>query len=198
MLQKQYFFETVRIYGFSDSLQPLDRSEKVRGGESGPTDKKFEEPEGKVRFLTPDEDSRLLVAVKQPLRTIILVGIHTGLRIFAEALTLHGENVDLVSGFVTVETAYAKGKQTDTLPINRILVEALARLNMTATSEWVFVNRSGKCYQPIRTAFENDCRHAKPADVTPHTCGTRSRADWGCRAQGTGHFRRLDAGRNRK
>jgi integrase len=59
----------------------------------------------------------------------------SGLRSLAEALTLRWENVDLESGFLTVEAAYAKGKQTDTLPINRILVDALARLKRTAVNE---------------------------------------------------------------
>ncbi len=61
--------------------------------------------------------------------------------------------------------------RSDTLPINRILVDALARLKKTAMNEWVFVNRSGQPYRSIRTAFENACTHAKLADVTPHTLG---------------------------
>jgi len=48
-------------------------------------------------------------------------------------------------------------------------VEALARLKKTAMSEWVFVNRSGPPRKSIRTAFENACRRATLADVTPHT-----------------------------
>jgi integrase len=78
-------------------------------------------------------------------------------------------HADVRKRVLTVEAAYAKSKQTDTLPINRILVEAMARLKKTATSDWVFVNRSGKPYKSIRTPFENACRHAKLADVTPHT-----------------------------
>ena len=45
----------------------------------------------------------------------------------------------------------AKGL-TALLPINRILVEALARLKKTAVNEWVFVNRAGQPYRSIRTA----------------------------------------------
>jgi integrase len=86
--------------------------------------KKFEESEGKLRFLTEEEEGRLLAAAKEPLRTSILVGIYTGLRILAEALTLKWENIDLQRAYLTVEAAYAKGKQTDTLPLNHILVQA--------------------------------------------------------------------------
>jgi hypothetical protein len=40
-----------------------------------------------------------------PLRSIILVGIHTGLRIKAEVLVLQKTDVDLVRGLVTVQAA---------------------------------------------------------------------------------------------
>jgi len=131
--------------------------------------KKFEESEGKARFLTEEEETRLLAAAKEPLRTIILVGIYTGLRILAEALTLRWDNIDLHRGYLTVEAAYAKGKQTDTLPLNKILMEALAKLKKTAKSEYVFVSRDGKPFKSIRTAFETACRNAKLSDVSPHT-----------------------------
>jgi integrase len=56
---------------------------------------KLEESKGKLRYLTHDEEARLLAVTREPLRTIILLGINTGLRIKAEALTLRWENVDL-------------------------------------------------------------------------------------------------------
>jgi len=58
---------------------------------------------------------------------------------------------------------------TDTLPLNRILIEALTRLEATATSEWVFVYRFGRRFKSIRSAFETACRHANLSGVTPHT-----------------------------
>jgi integrase len=118
---------------------------------------KFEESEGKVRLLTEEEESRLLAAAKEPLRTIILVGIYTGLRILAEALTLKWQNINLQRGFLSVAAAYAKGKQTDMLPLNAILVDALTKLKKTAKSRWVFVNHDGKPFKSIRTAFETAC-----------------------------------------
>ena len=50
------------------------------------------------------------MVAKELLGTIILVGIHTGLRILAEALTLRWEKVDLARVFLLVEAAYAEGK----------------------------------------------------------------------------------------
>ncbi len=131
--------------------------------------KKLEESEGKLRFLTEEEEGRLLAVAQEPLRTIILVGIYTGLRVFAEALTLRWENVDLMRGFMTVEAAYAKGKQTDTFPINRIVIEALARLKASATNDWVFVSRDGAPFKSIRTIFTTACKRANLTGVTPHT-----------------------------
>jgi integrase len=110
-----------------------------------------------------------LTTASEPLRTIILVGIYAGLRIFAEALTLRWVNIDLVKGFLTVEAAYAKNKETGTLPLNRILVEDLTKLKGKAKSEWVFVNKEGKPFKSIRTAFATACRRANLSDVTPHT-----------------------------
>jgi hypothetical protein len=52
------------------------------------------------------------------------VEIYTGLRNLAGGLTLRWEKVDVARGSLTLEAAYAEDKQTDTLPVNRVLVEA--------------------------------------------------------------------------
>jgi integrase len=88
---------------------------KYEGANPASGIKGTKESPGKTRFLSPDEEAELLAVAKEPLRTIILVGIHTGLRIIAEALTLRWENVDLVQGLLTVEAAYAKNKETETI-----------------------------------------------------------------------------------
>jgi integrase len=130
--------------------------------------KRFEESKGRVRFLEEKEEHDLLAAATEPLRTIILVGIHAGLRVFSEALTLTWTNVDLRLKTLTVEAAYAKGKETRTVPLNSVLVEALRRLHATRRTEFVFTKQDGQPLRSIKTAFTTACRRANLLDVTPH------------------------------
>jgi integrase len=53
------------------------------------------EEKTRLRFLEREEERQLLEHASEPLRTLILVGIYTGLRIQAEALALRWEDVDL-------------------------------------------------------------------------------------------------------
>jgi len=127
------------------------------------------ESEGRLRFLDPDEEARLLAAATAPgLRAIILVGIHAGLRIESEALTLSPTDVDFRTGLLTVTSAYAKSGKTRRVPMNRVLRAALAPLKERAAGSTLFVSRDGMPYRSIRTAFETACRRAGLRGVSPH------------------------------
>jgi integrase len=126
------------------------------------------ESEGRTRHLTQEEEGRLLGAAKEPLRTLIILGTNTGLRIEAEALTLRWDNLDLEEGYLTVEGAYSKNHETATIPLNNRAVEALKTLKTASRGEYVFVGRNGKPLKSIRTAFTTACNHAKLSGVTPH------------------------------
>jgi integrase len=126
------------------------------------------ESEGRTRTLTFEEEAALLEASGEPLRTMIIVGVNTGLRIHAEGLTLRRDNVDLHGGYLTVEAAYAKNKETETIPLNSTAREAL-RAHMARTSgEYVFTSRNGKPFKSIRTIFTTACEHVNLTGVTPH------------------------------
>lgn len=137
---------------------------------SGRQVKRLKESKGRVRFLEAEEEAQLLAAAKEPLKTIILLGIHAGLRIQSEACTLRRDHIDSKRGLITVEAAYAKSGQTRTIEMNSILRQALAsHLERSGDVEYVFRGRGGKIYRDPRTAFENARDHAGLGkDVTPH------------------------------
>src|SRR5215831_7436610 len=122
-----------------------------------------------LRFLDLDEEARLLAKTAEPLRSIILLGIHTGLRIEAEALTLKWNCVDFNRGIMTVEAAYAKNGRTRPILLNSIAFRILKQLKATATSEYVFVTKHGTPYHGLGSSFRRARNRAGLSDVTPHT-----------------------------
>jgi len=138
-------------------------------GKPGDGIERLKETKGRVRFLEQDEETRLLAQAREPLRTIILTGIYTGVRVKSEALTLTWDNVDFRRRQLTVLAAYAKNGETRTIPLNSVLTEALERLAVNAKREYVFVKRDGSPYRSIKSAFTTACKNANLIGVTPHT-----------------------------
>ncbi len=131
--------------------------------------KRVKESEGRLRFLEPAEEAALLAELREPHRTLVLVGLHAGLRVRAEALSLTWENVDLRRGLLTVQAAFAKAGKTRTVPINSVLRAALAERKAMAQGEHVFTRRrDGKPLRALRTVFMNAVAAAKLEGVTPH------------------------------
>jgi len=130
---------------------------------------KLKEPEGRVRFLSPEEERALLDACTSPqLRAVILLGIHAGLRIPSEALSLTWEGVDLKRRTLTVRGTHSKTSKTRTVPINSVLLHALQSLRMGRSGGPIFVN-GGEPLKSVRTAFDTARKKAGLGeDVTPH------------------------------
>jgi len=131
--------------------------------------KLLKEPTQRLRFLEPEEERRLLEVVAEPLQTMILVGIHCGLRLRSEALTLRWDDVDLRRGLLTVQAAYAKNGQTRTVPLNSVVRSAIERLQAWGSGGFVFVKPNGMPYYSVRNIFDAACKRAGLGDVTPHT-----------------------------
>lgn len=129
----------------------------------------FEESEGKIRFLEPEEEACLLAAAPEPLRSMIVVGVNCGLRLASEGLTLQWESVDLARRRLTILSAYSKNKRPRTIPLNTMALEALAKLKAKATSPYVFEKKNGEPYKSFRTSFEKACATAGLKDLTPHS-----------------------------
>ncbi len=131
--------------------------------------KLLQESKGRVRFLEPDEERRLLDTASEPLRSLIMLAINTGLRVQSEALTLRWADVDLPRGLLTVSGTYAKNGQTRTVPLNARAKTALRHLHSLSRGDMVFAKSDGLGYRSMRTAFELACQRAGLREVTPHT-----------------------------
>jgi len=101
---KNLFFRA-RDWGKYEGDNPVSRVKMVK------------ESKGRVRFLEPKEEQRLLENTSETLRTLILTGIYSGVRVKSEALTLRKEDVDLKRGILTVRDAFAKNGEARTVPI---------------------------------------------------------------------------------
>ena len=119
--------------------------------------------------LTADQITRLLARLGEPVRTMVLVGILTGLRV-GEILGLRWKDVDLVSGELKVEQAIYRGLAGSpktkgsrrTLPLPQALLPVLARVERHSATrseeELVFRSRTGRPLNDSNLLH----RHLKP------------------------------------
>lgn len=126
----------------------------------------FKEPREKDRVLELEEEDRLLAACTEPLKTMVLVGLHCGLRMQSEILTLRWDCVDLRRKTITVTAAYSKNGKTPTVSLNSTVLAALAR--HPRTGDFVFVKPNGSPYTSVR-GFRSASQRTGLTKVTPHT-----------------------------
>jgi integrase len=133
---------------------------------------RLKESVGRLRFLEPDEEVRLLAQLDEPYRTLALAGIHAGLRVRSEGLSLTWRDIDLVRGLLTVPADIAKNGRERKIRINSVLLPALRALKarpLVGLGQHVFTRRDGRPLANIRNVFRRACRRAGlDADVTPH------------------------------
>ena len=128
----------------------------------------FQEDNSRTRYLTEEEEERLLAQCKPHLYRVVLTGIHTGLR-KSELLSLTWNNINFDHRLVTVEAAYAKNGEARSVPMSSRLTETLLPIRiLDDPNAPVFYNSEGKPYRDISTAFNSAVRRAEIEDFTFH------------------------------
>jgi integrase len=121
------------------------------------------EPQGRLRWLTQEEITRLLDAAaksrNKELRAAVIIALNTGLR-RGELLELTWERVDLSRGVIRLEIT--KSGRRREVPMNDDSYRALVGLG-SKTAGRVFKTRY------IQTAYNNAVEAAKLDDVNFHT-----------------------------
>jgi len=122
------------------------------------------EAQGRLRWLEPDEQARLLAACRASrnpqLFNIVTVALETGLRV-SELLGLTWDRVDLSRGVIRLELT--KSGRRREIPMRQVVYNVLASLPEP---------REGRVWRlrNIRTAFENAVAVAKLDNFHFHDC----------------------------
>lgn len=148
--------------------------------------RKFREGPGRLRYLTPAEADRLMLAAAPHLQGIIAVALHTGGRL-REILALTWADVDLEGRSVTFRRETTKSRKTRSVPMSPALHATLLRLRRGRPDQLLFTwnERPLRC---IRTAFEAACAKAGLEDVVFH-CLRATFSSW--YVQNGGNIERL-------
>jgi len=127
----------------------------------------LKEPPGRIRYLEKGEIPTLLDACVEPLRSIVLLAIHTGMR-RGELLALKWEHVDLQRRQLLVETS--KNGESRHVPLSHTAVETLSRLKEGARGPWVFPSRrrGGERLKSVDSSFRRAVQEAGIDDFRFH------------------------------
>jgi integrase len=129
--------------------------------------KRLHEENHLERILSPEEQARFLRAANEPLRTILMVALHTGMR-RGEILTLPWSCVDFERALITVVNP--KNGRSRKIPVNEILAQTLRRRKPdTDGAIFVFADpETGQPWGSVKTAFRASLRRAGIAGFRFH------------------------------
>ena len=84
-------------------------------------DQRDEEP----RYLNGEEQTGLIDASNEPLKTIVIAGLNGGFRAVAELLPLRWSSVDYEKREIVVESNYSKNHRRRSVAMNSVLYQAM-------------------------------------------------------------------------
>jgi len=132
----------------------------------------LKEPEGRVRYLTPEEIVRLLDSCAKHLRPIVRLALATGMR-RGEILGLLWSEVSLERGVITLSGERTKTERSRSIPLNQDAREVLkgAEQKRVEKCDLVFHHRRGRApraYGSIKTSWKSACKRAGLTNLRFH------------------------------
>ena len=136
----------------------------------------FTEDNEKLRYLSEDEEERLMKELPSYLKPIVICALTTGLR-KSNILNLRWENVDFEMGFIEILKQENKGKKKIQIPLSSRLKAELEKIGIKDKG-YVFVShRKPSAYKNISDGFKEACKRAGIENFRfhdlRHTVGTR-------------------------
>jgi integrase len=129
----------------------------------------------KDRTLTKEEEKRLLAECDDSIRDIVIVGLHTGMRI-NEILDLTWEQTDLENEVIVVQ--HTKNKKIRKIPMNSVLRRLFENVKILDRHQRYVFKHGNIRYSSVAWAFRKAVKKAGISRITlhglRHTYGTQS------------------------
>lgn len=136
----------------------------------------LKEAPGRTRYLTEDEEVRVLAECSEPCRSAVILAIDTGLR-EQELLGLRWAQIDFANGTIDTGTRTKSGKRRYA-PLFDRSAQMLAQRPRHFKSDFVFYHPDGRRYQRLNQAFEGAVRRAGLPDVRWHDLRRTAGCRW--------------------
>ena len=138
--------------------------------------KPFKEDNSKLRYLTEEEEKRLLKELASHLKPIVICALTTGLRL-QNILKLKWESIDFEYNYIEILKQENKGHKKIQIPLSKKFKKELKKIGIKKTG-YVFINPdTKKPYTSIKTGFNKALQRAKIDNFRfhdlRHTVGTR-------------------------
>jgi integrase len=135
--------------------------------EQVPKIKLFKENNQRVRYLTEEEEEKLLKIAPEPLKSIIIIALNTGMR-QGEILNLKWRDIDLNEGIIIIQDSKSKEKRV--IYMNKTTKETFINLLSISGKEYIFENKNGERYSEsyIQHSFEKVVKQAGIKDFRFH------------------------------
>lgn len=150
---------TNRYFSFLQRCYTLAVRDELVASNPFSRTKRLNEGNGRVRWLTPDEEVLLLTQLDQVGRHIVTMAIHTGMR-QGELFHVRWADIDLTAGWITIPRT--KNGDRRLVPINSTVRSVLEARSKQGT--YVFESRRGT---PLDAGNWYN-RHFKPATKSMH------------------------------
>ena len=124
----------------------------------------FREDNARTRFLTEEEEARLLAHCNPQLKPLVITALHTGFR-KSELLSLRWENIDFLNRLIKVDAAYTKTYEARSMPMTETLTATLKSLKMSAAGGSTMAVFG---YRQMTKTFARTVKRAGLVDLTFH------------------------------
>lgn len=136
--------------------------------------KKLKEDNERCRYLTEEEQDRLLSNCSGVLRTVVLVALRTGLR-WGELISLKWQQVpmsnfvDFENNTIFIHEALSKSNKSRYVPLALSVKQALMDFPQCSETGYIFVNpKTGKPIVTLKKSFHTALKKAKIEDFRFH------------------------------